>query len=112
MNIFENALSAEIENLNIEHDIFWDEFLFEQEYKSISGDAKVSKPASEYQGSFPTIPSVDYKHTKEEKTTSSRVPRSTPDKLNPAAIYMERNEKVRICQNMNGVLGNNLSIIY
>ena len=79
MNIFENALSAEIKNLNIEHDIFWDELLFEQEYKSISGDAKVSKPASEYQGSFPTIPSVDYKHTKEEKTTSSQQLRSNDE---------------------------------
>ena len=111
MNIFEEALSEEINNLNIEHDNFWDEFLFEQEHDSIGG-TKVSKTATEPLNSFLTIPSVDYKNTKEEKIISPRVSRSAPDKLNPAAIYMDRNEKVRMCQNMNGVLGKNLSIIY
>ena len=112
MNIFEEALSDEINNLNTEHDKFLDEFLFEQEYNSISGDTKVPMTAAEYLDSFLTIPSVDYNYANEQKIISPRVYRSAPDKLNPAAIYMERNEKVRMCQNMNGVLGKDLSMIY
>ena len=112
MNIFEEALSDEINNLNTEHDKFWNEFLFEQEYNSISGDTKVPITAAEFLDSFLIIPSVDYNYANEQKIISPRVSRSAPDKLNPAAIYMERNEKVRMCQNMNGVLGKDLSMIY
>ena len=112
MNIFEEALSDEINNLNTEHDKFWNEFLFEQEYNSISGDTKVPITAAEFLDSFLIIPSVDYNYANEQKIISTRVSRSAPDKLNPAAIYMERNEKVRMCQNMNGVLGKDLSMIY
>ena len=112
MNIFEEAFLEEINNLNIEHDNFWDGFLFEKEYNSFSGDTKGLKTAAEHLDSFLTIPSVDYKYTKEEAIISPRVSRSAPDKWNTAAIYMETNEKVRMCQNMNGVLGKNLIIIY
>ena len=104
MEIYKDLLSMEISRITQEHDAFLSNLLFDQddnfhsEYKSFSGihdeNAKPNK-------------NIDMKRrTKQQKgKNANKNRRSTSGIDEPAAIYMENNEKVRTCQDMNGVLG-------
>ena len=105
MDIFEAALSKEINQITHEHDKFWNKVLSEDEDGLSKEDIEQSKAGASNLNDLINIENI-YKLPRQRlRKMSSRASRSASNKLDPAAIYMENNEKVRTCQNMNGVLG-------
>ena len=104
MEIYENLLSMEISRITQEHDAFWSNLLFDQdddfhsENKSFSGV---------YDENAYTKKNIVIKRNlkSQQGKIANKNRRSTSDVVEPAAIYMENNENVRTCQDMNGVLG-------
>ena len=109
MDNFEETLSNEILRINIEHDKFWGHLLSEQADDLFKDDTRVLRTGDEYIENHPNIANIDFKHGQEKNKITHRLPRSALNKLDPAAIYMERNDNIRTCQNMNGVLGKRLA---
>ena len=104
MEIYEDLLSMEISRITQEHDALWSNLLFDQDDDFHSENKSFSGMHDEDAN---TNISIDMKRkTKPQKgKTANKNRRSTSDIGEPAAIYMENNEKVRTCQDMNGVLG-------
>ena len=94
----------EISRITQEHDALWSNLLFDQDDDFHSENKSFSGVHDEY---VKTNLNIDMKwKTKRQKgKTVNKNRRSTSDIGEPAAIYMENNEKVRTCQDMNGVLG-------
>ena len=111
MEIYEDLLSMEISRITQEHDAFWSNLLFDQDDDFHSENKSFSGVNDE---NAKTNQNIDMKwKTKRQKgKTVNKNRRSTSDIGEPAAIYMENNEKVRTCQDMNGVLGILLEIFY
>ena len=101
MDVFEIALINKINSINHEHDTFWHTFLLNQEKNLSKDDIRSSNSDKNY------LEYLNNESQRDEKYENIlfRMPRSSSNDIDPAAIYMERNEKVRTCQNMNGVLG-------
>ena len=104
MEIYEDLLSMEISRITQEHDAFWSNLLFDQdddfhsENKSFSGvydaNAYIKKNIV-----------MKRKIKSQQGKIANKNRRSASDIGEPAEIYMENDEKVRTCQDMNGVLG-------
>ena len=105
MDVFEAALSKEINLIIHEHDKFWNKVLSEDEDGRSREDIKLPKTGVTDLNDFINIENIYQLPRQRRRKMSSRTSRSASNKLDPAAIYMENNEKVRTCQNMNGVLG-------
>ena len=105
MDVFEAALSKEIHLIIHEHDKFWNRVLSEDEDGWSKDDIGLSKRGVTNLYDFINIENICKQPRQRHRKMSSRRSRSALNKLDPAAIYMENNEKVRTCQNMNGVLG-------
>ena len=110
MEIYEDLLSMEISRITQEHDAFWSNLLFDQgndfnsNYKSFA-EVHVEK------ANINQKMDIKRKTKQQNGKTSTKNRRSTSDIDEPAAIYMENNEKVRTCQDMSGVLGMLLEIL-
>ena len=107
MDVFEDALINKINSINHEHDTFWRTFLFTQENNLSKDDIKRSNIAENYL-EYLNNGTIESKHGTKYKNILFRMPRSSSNELDPTAIYMERTEKTRTCQNMNGVLGKHI----
>ena len=105
MDVFEATLSKEINLIIHEHDKFWNKVLSEDEDGWSREDIKLPKTGATDLNDFINIENIYQQPRQRRRKMSSRTSRSASNKLDPAAIYMENNEKVRTCQNMNGVLG-------
>ena len=105
MDVFEAALSKELNLLIHDHDKFWNKILSEDEDDWSKEAIGLSKTGAANSNDFINIENIYQLPRQRRRKMSSRTSRSASNKLDPAAIYMENNEKVRTCQNMNGVLG-------
>ena len=110
MEIYENLLSMEISRIAQEHDAFWSKLLFDQDDDFHSENNSFSGVHDENANTNKIIDTK--RNTKPKKgKTANKNRRSASDIGEPAAIYMENNEKVRTCQDMSGVLGMLLEIL-
>ena len=111
MEIYENLLSMEISRITQEHDAFLSNLLFDQDDDFHSENISLSGVHDKNANINHNI-DMKWKTKRQKGKTGNKNRRSTSDIGEPAAIYMENNEKVRTCQDMNGVLGILLEIFY
>ena len=104
MEIYENLLSMEISRITQEHDAFLSNLLFDQDDDFHSENISFSGVHDKNANINHNI-DMKWKTKRQKGKTGNKNRRSTSDIGEPAAIYMENNEKVRTCQDMNGVLG-------
>ena len=108
MEAYEKLLTNEINRITQEHDTIWRSLLF---YKPNKVHQKVNQ--SELQKQFNLSSNIKKDsgklRIKEPNLNFNgiafRNKRSKSSTVEPAAIYMKGDGKVRTCQNMNGVLG-------
>ena len=104
MEIYEDLLSMEISRITQEHDAFLSNLLFVQDDGFHSENKSFSGVYDENASTKKNI-AMKRKIKSQQGKIANKNRRSTSDIGEPAAIYMENNEKVRTCQDMNGVLG-------
>ena len=104
MEIYENLLSMEISRITQEHDAFLSNLLFDQDDDFHSENISFSGVHDKNANINHNI-DMKWKTKRQKGKTGNKNRRSTSDIGEPAAIYMENKEKVRTCQDMNGVLG-------
>ena len=109
MEVYETLLAKEISRITHEHERFWRNSLFLNENDVFSNTME--------QHNLPNRNLPDRETTKMDRfetleprlrgrrRINYRKARSTSNGLDAGAIYMERNQETRTCQNMNGVLG-------
>ena len=110
MEIYENLLSMEISRITQEHDAFLSNLLFDQDDDFHSENISFSGVHDKNANINHNI-DMKWKTKRQKGKTGNKNRRSTSDIGEPAAIYMENNEKVRTCQDMSGVLGMLLEIL-
>ena len=110
MEIYKDLLSMELSRITKEHDAFWSNLLFDQD-NDFHSDYK--RFAEVHVENANINRKIDVKRKTKQQTgeISTKNRRSISDIDEPAAIYMENNEKVRTCQDMSGVLGMLLEIL-
>ena len=109
MEIFEALLAKELSLITEKHNLLWNNSLYK-----IDNNENKPLPLAKHRflkkGGFVNVKLTSNAKNRgfnaKKKNRRARNARSASNSLEPASIYMEQNEDIRTCQNMNGVLGN------